>query len=142
MLAGRNFDATANNGAFADNGSINLTGGTFTTTTLTIGKTGSFTGFGELDGNVVNNGLITIQNGQLLFGGSITGTGSITTGTGGIVVLDGGGSLNQAVSGTGTLELKNGSYSLTKSTVSIANVDVTSQRVHRRQRQDHRRADG
>jgi hypothetical protein len=61
-----------------------------------------------------------------VFGGSVTGTGSITTGTGGIVVLDGGGSLNQAVSGTGTLLLENGSYSLTKSTVSIANVDVTS----------------
>ena len=124
LLNDRDFMAQSNGGTFTDNGVINLGGGTITASLLKIGSGADFNGFGEIDGRVLNNGLIDIEGGQLIINGKVTGTGSITTGTGGVVVLMGGGSLDNAPTGTGTLELKGGSYTLTGS-LTIANLDVT-----------------
>ena len=126
LLEDRNFNATANSGIFTDNGVLNLGGGIFTASSLTIGTNAFFNGFGTIDGAVINDGTITVEGGMLIFDGSLSGTGTITTGTGGIIELMGGGPLMQPPSGTGTLELNGGSYTLDTNNLTIANLLVDS----------------
>jgi hypothetical protein len=124
ILADRNFDATANGGTFTDNGLLTLGGGTFTASSVTVGAGAFLNGFGVIDGAVVNDGTITVEGGALIFDGPLTGDGTLTTGTGGIVELMGGGSLNQGVTGNGTLELQSGSFTIADTEVTIADLDI------------------
>ena len=126
VLDGRNFDATANSGIFTDNGALTLGGGIFTSSTLTVGSHAFLSGYGTIEGAVVNNGTITVAGGMLVFDGALTGTGTITTGNGGIIELKGGGNLMQAPSGSGTLELHGGTFTLGSNTLTIANLVVDS----------------
>ena len=126
LLNGVNFTNTANGGDLTDSGFLELGGGSFTGTTLTIAQGGNFLGFGTIDGDVVNDGTITITGGELVFNGSVTGTGVIVTGTGGIIDLTGGGTISQTISGDGTLTLSDGSYTLAPNPPTITNIDVNA----------------
>jgi hypothetical protein len=126
LLNGNNLDLTANGGDLTDAGALNIGGGTITATTLTVGTGANLAGFGTLDSAVVNDGTITIEGGMLAFDGPLSGTGTIVTGSGGTLVLMGGGTLSQGLSGAGTLQLESGGYTLTGNTVSVMTLDVTN----------------
>jgi hypothetical protein len=126
LLNGINFTDTANGGDLTDSGFLELGGGTFTGTTLTIAQGGNFLGYGTIAADVVDNGTITITGGELVFEGSVTGTGVIVTGTGGIIDLTGGGTISSVISGDGTLTLSDGNYVLANNPPTITNIDVNA----------------
>jgi hypothetical protein len=125
LLNGNSMTFTANAGDLTDDGSLTIGGGTITATTLTIATGANLAGYGVLETAVVNDGTITIDGGQLIFDGTLSGTGTVVTGSSGTLVLTGGGTLSQGTTGTGTLQLESGGYTLTGNTVSVTTLDVT-----------------
>jgi len=86
LLEGRSFSVVANGGSFTDSGLLNVEGGSFSATTLTITATGTFLDAGSFSGAIANAGEVNIADGTVL-------------------TLTGGGSLGGAFDGAGTLKL-------------------------------------
>jgi hypothetical protein len=80
------FDTYFGGTALTDAGVIDLAGGNFVGAGLTIAPTGTFQGFGGLNGAVQNNGLITAL-GKLTLANAITGTGTIALPSASTLVL-------------------------------------------------------
>ena len=81
VINGRDFAVAANAGAFTNDGLLLLWNTEFTTSRLTIGTTGTLTGYATVTvGGTVNSaGAINCETGELAFLGALTNSGSITT---------------------------------------------------------------
>ncbi len=123
ILNGRVFTVAANGGTLSDNGTITLAGGTLSDTQLIIGTHGDLSGFGTVTGVVTNHGTIDVTGGKMVFTGPVS-AGTIITGPGGIVDFTDGATLTQPISGSGTLELGGGTYTLAGANLTIANLLV------------------
>jgi hypothetical protein len=107
-----------------------------TGSTVTLGATGtgSFTNLGTLvaedtgtavvSAPFVNNGLAEVTAGTLVISGALSGTGKLSTASGTVLDLKSGGTLSQAISGAGTLQLDGATYSLSANTVTTGTVKV------------------
>ena len=86
LLDGRGYTTT---NALADDGWLDLQGGSLATGGLTIGSTGTFAGFGVVSGSVSNAGGIIANGGALYLPGTVAGTGSLAVDTGSSLILAG-----------------------------------------------------
>jgi fibronectin-binding autotransporter adhesin len=73
VLGGRNFTVVANSGKFVDNGLLQLGGGTFTASTLSVGTGAKLLGFGTVTNAVASTGLLDANGGLLLFSAAVAG---------------------------------------------------------------------
>lgn len=123
LLGGRDYTAAANQGRFADDGVLNLGGGTFTAQSLIVAHGGTLEGTGTIAGVVSDAGTIAAAGGTLSFSGHVFGHGMIVAAAGSTIEFDGGAILSPAITGGGTLAL-NGSarYALDGRAVRISNV--------------------
>lgn len=106
---GRNFNATANGGSFTTAGNLSLDGVNFAASKLTVSATGTVSGNGTISAVVADSGAIiaaSSANGSvLLLNKSVTGTGVLGANTGAVLDLSAGGTLSEAITGAGTLQL-------------------------------------
>jgi len=74
LLGGRNFTTTM---GFTDNGQVQLGGGAFDASTLTVGAGGSLYGYGTILPAIANSGTIIADAGRLDLAGAVSGTGAL-----------------------------------------------------------------
>jgi hypothetical protein len=104
-----------------------------TTVALSATGTGAFTNLGTLvaeepgtavvSARLVNDGLTEVTAGTLVIAGALSGTGKLSAASGTLLDLKSGGTLTEAISGAGELQL-NGAYSLSADNITIATVKV------------------
>ena len=87
VLGGRNFTVVANSGQFIDDGRLQLGGGTFTATALTVGTGARLSGFGTVTNAVSSTGLLDANGGLLLFSAAVTGATSLEADAGATLQL-------------------------------------------------------
>lgn len=89
-------------------GTVDIAGGTLTTSTVTLAQGGTISGSGTISGAITNDGSIIATGGTLDLTGAISGSGSLVVGSGAILSLGstvGGGETIDFASGSGTLAL-------------------------------------
>jgi collagen type I alpha len=86
LLNGRGYDTTL---PIFDAGHLILQGGRLTTGSLSIGSTGSLSGFGVVAGTVATQGAIVANAGALDIQNAVTGSGLFGTTTGSTLILNG-----------------------------------------------------
>jgi hypothetical protein len=129
LQSGRNFTAA---GALADNGSLELDGGTLTVASgLSVGNTGTLTGFGTVSGAVSDAGTIIALGGTLTLRGAVSGGGSLVAATNDTLEFTTAAVLMPSLSGAGTIQLDSsaslsGSGTLAGGLVNNGAVSVTS----------------
>jgi hypothetical protein len=106
LLAARSFTGAK---AFTDSGLLQLGGGTFNETSLTIGSTGHIVGFGTVTPAIANSGVLEAKGGTLLISGAVTGTGLLQIDAGATLDLHSSAPSTQTASfnGQATLKLDN-----------------------------------
>jgi hypothetical protein len=87
VLGGRNFTVVANSGKFVDGGRLQLGGGTFTATALTVGTGAKLSGFGTVTNAVASTGLLDANGGLLLFSAAVTGATALEADAGATLQL-------------------------------------------------------
>ncbi len=83
----------------------------FDTASLVVASNAHVAGTGTIGGALANSGVVTASGGTLVLAGPLSGTGALAAASGAVLDLTAGGTLSQAVSGAGTLEL-GGAYVL------------------------------
>lgn len=86
LLDGRGYSTT---NTLQDNGKLVLQGGTLGTGALTVGSTGTLSGFGVISGSVANQGVIAASGGALDIGSTVTNSGSFSVAPGATLILNG-----------------------------------------------------
>ncbi|HME19883.1 MAG TPA: hypothetical protein VKI44_00700, partial [Acetobacteraceae bacterium] len=107
VLGGRGY-TTAN--AITDDGVLQLGGGAFQAASLAIDPGGTLSGFGIVQDAVANSGTVDAAGGELILKGGFSGSGSYKIEAGATLDLTGGGALPATISGAGTLQLDNGTF--------------------------------
>jgi hypothetical protein len=106
--------------------SFTLDAATLAIAALVIGEDATLEGNGTVTGSVTDNGTIDASDGALKFTAAIGGDGTLSAEDGAALELTFGGTLSLPVSGDGTLQLVQASFSLAGGTLDIANVAVDS----------------
>ena len=99
-------------------------GAALTVGTLQIDPGASLDGAGLLQAALTDDGSLTVAGGTLIVAGAVSGTGALSAATGAVLDLKSGGTLTQAISGAGMLQLDTGTYSVSSGTVTIGVVTV------------------
>jgi hypothetical protein len=84
--SGANFDSP---NAFRNAGVLDMSGGDFSASSLTLAATGTISGFGTVATTIQDGGLIEATNGDLLLSQGVNGSGTITIASGATLELAG-----------------------------------------------------